>query len=103
MFKTGRTSTHNKQWEGHPLDLINDETVNIVRTLLETDKSLMLDDLFHKLLTEYTYVTCSCSSIHIILWDQLEMRKVSARWVSRQLTEIHLNQHHTAALTFLTV
>ncbi len=75
-------------------------TVNIVHTLLEADRCLMLDNLFHKLLAEYSYITCSCTTIHVILRDQLEMRKVRARSVPQQLVETGLDQCRKAA--FLT-
>ncbi len=46
--------------------------------------------------------TISRNCIYVILWDQLEMRNVSACWVPQQFTGIHFNQHRATALIFLT-
>ncbi len=62
---------------------------------------LLFDNLFHKLSTEYVYIICSRSSIHIVLQDQLQLGKVSASGVPQQLIETHLDQHHTTALALL--
>ncbi len=57
ISKAGKTSMHDEQHKGHPSISVNDKTVNILHTLLEADGHLTRDDLFHKLLTEYGYIT----------------------------------------------
>ncbi len=67
MFKAGRTGIHDEQQEGRPLYSVNNKTVNILHSLLEADSRLTFNNLFHKLLIEYVYITYSHSSIHITL------------------------------------
>ncbi len=38
--------------------------LNIMHSLLEADRHSMIANLFHKLLAEYAYITCSCSSMN---------------------------------------
>ncbi len=74
MDRNGRrTSTHNDARDSRQSNTINDETVNIVRTLLDEDQHYMLNDLHHKIATQYKYVSCSQMSIHTILINHVEI------------------------------
>ena len=103
MFTAGRTSTHDNARDGRPSTAVNDETVNIVRALLAEDRRYTITDMHHKIATEYPFVSCSRFSIHGILTELLEMTKVCARWVPRQLTSDHKKNRMGAALQLLTL
>ncbi len=102
MFRNGREEVHDEQREGRPSEAVNEETVNIIRTLLEENRRYTVSDLHQKMATQYAYVDCSRTSIYRILSEELEMTKVCARWVPRALTEAHRTQRMGAALDFLT-
>ncbi len=101
QFTKGRTDLHDNERSGRPSEAVNFETVNIVRTLLAKDRRYTISDLHHKIATDYPYVTCSRTSIFTILTQELEMRKISARWVPRQLLPKHLDARFLSALEFL--
>ncbi len=94
MFEAERISMHDEQQEAY----LQTRWKMKLWTLCALFWRLIdtFDDLFHKLLTEYAYITYSHSSIHIIFWDQSDMKTVSAHWVPWQLTETNFNQHHAA-------
>ncbi len=98
QFQSGRTNLHDEAQMGRP-----NETVNILHALLAKDRHCTLNDLHSTIATDYSYVTCRRASIADILHDELEMQKVSAHWVPRQLLETHLDQRRMADLTFLTL
>ncbi len=83
---------HDEARMGQPNEAMNNETVNILRTLLAKDRHCTLNNLLRTIATDYSYVKCSCASIANILHDELEMQKVSAHWAPRQLLETHLDQ-----------
>jgi len=58
---------------GRPSDAVNEETVVIVRYLLENDRRLKIADIHHEIATEYPYVKVSWSSIRNILKNELNM------------------------------
>ena len=101
MFKNGRTSVHDEARSGRPADAVNEEAINIVRYLLQDDRRLTITDLHRQMATEYSYASISRGSIHTILTRELGMRKVSARWVPRLLTEEHRQARMGAALELL--
>ncbi len=102
MFNDGTMSTYNDASDGRLSNTVNDETVSIVRALLDADWHYTLDDLRHKLVTQYEYIFCSWMSIHTIIIEHLEMRKVSTCLVPHQLLETNWNHYTMAALPFLT-
>ena len=83
QFKAGWMNTHDKQWEGGLSTSINDETINIVRSLLEDVGGLNVLDIHHEMATHYSYVDIGCTSVHTIMSEHLQLTKVSARWVPR--------------------
>ncbi len=83
---------HNKQQTGGPQDSNNNETISCVRTLLTEDHWFIISDIHQEMAKCYLTQT-SHTTIIRILTEELEMRKVSARWVPHMLTEDnHLNQ-----------
>ncbi len=100
-FKEGCTNTHDEPREGRPRASINDETINIVRSLLADDWHLTVTDIHHEIATQFSYAAICRTSIHTILSKQLEMTKVSARWVPRMLTEEHRQHRVQSASSFL--
>jgi len=101
QFREGRTSTHDDAREGRPSTSVNEETIGLVRHLLATDRRLTLTDLHHQMAKHYSYLPCSRTSIFRILRGELEMTKVSARWVPRDLTDDHRQNRMGAALEIL--
>ncbi len=64
------------------------------------DRCFTLTDLYHKIATWYPYIKVGRTSINI-LWNELGMCKVSARWVPHQLIEEQRAQRTGAGLEFL--
>ncbi len=100
-FKEGRTDVCNEARSGRPSDAVNEETINIVRYLLNADRRVTVTDIHREMATQYGYAAISRGSIHTILTRELEMRKVSARWVPRLLTNAHREARMSAALELL--
>jgi transposase len=67
MFTKVRTSIEDEERAGRPSDSVNDETVAILRALLQKDRRLTITDIHQQIATEYPYVTVSRASIHTIL------------------------------------
>ena len=84
-FKRGRQSLEDDPRPGRPVTVATPEMVNKVHDIVTTDRRV----------TE-RYIACtvgiSPERVHSILTEDLEMRKLSARWVPRLLT---VDQKHT--------
>jgi len=80
---------------------MNEETVAIVSAILEEDRQQTIRQIEQQIAAEYAYVQVSLGSIHSIIHDHLQMTKVSARWVPRELTADHMRDGMGAALEFL--
>ncbi len=78
-----------------------EETVRRVRTLLDEDRWYTVTNLQREMSLRFSY-EASHSTIHTALTEQLEMLKVCARWVPRQLTGEHRKNRLASALQFLT-
>lgn len=83
-FTAGRTEIHDEERSGRPS--ISDETVAKVEQIMRQDRRITLDDLC------ILVPEVSRSTIHRILTEKLEYRKVCARWVPRMLTADHQRQ-----------
>ncbi len=99
QFNEGRTTTQNNDRSGWLSTAINKETVNIMRTILIEDRCYKLNDFYQKMAIQYSYVECH----RTILTNELEMRKVYACWVPRELSDLHRKERMGAALEFLTM
>ncbi len=103
QFAKGRTNLSNSEQSGRPSNILNDEIINIMQTLLAEYRRYMLDNTHYKIATKYPYITpaSSRSLIFRILTVELEMCKVSARWILRQLLPHHPKTCFQSALEFL--
>ena len=94
-FKRGRQSLEDDSHPGRPVTVATQEMVNKVHDIVMTDR---------RVTERYIASTVGISQerVHSILIEDLEMRKLSARWVPRLLT---VDQKHTRRtlriLTFL--
>lgn len=80
---------------------LNKEMIAYVRALLDEDQCYTVSNIHWKMADKYLNVV-SRSTVHRVLLEALQLRKVSARWVSRELTKIHQNKQMGAALNLLT-
>lgn len=97
----GRTSTHDEPRSGRPSDSLNEDTIACVRTLLDEDRRYTVSDIQSQMAERFLNVT-SRTTIHRALTEVLEMSKVSARWVPRELSDEHRKNRMGAALELLT-
>ncbi len=102
MGNSGRMSTHDDAQDGRLSITVSAEAIYIVHTLLDEDQHYILDNLHYKIATQYKYVSYFQTSIHTILIEHLEMRKVRVCWVPCKLLEMHRNSGKVVALNFLT-
>ncbi len=91
-FNAGWSHKHNEHWTGCPWDSINDETIACVHTLLAEDCWFTISEIYHKMAEHYLMQT-SHTTIFCILTEELEMRKVTARWVPCMLIEDNYRNH----------
>lgn len=92
-FTAGRTEIHDEERSRRPS--ISDETVAKVEQIMRQDRRITLDDLC------ILVPEVSRSTIHRILTEKLEYRKVCARWVPRMLTADHQRQRVDSSREFL--
>lgn len=76
----GRTSTEDEHREGRPLTSCSEENVKKVQDLVLADRRVTIRHLAD-------ITTISYGSIQTILTSEINMKKVTARWVQRMLTD----------------
>ncbi len=81
-----------------PSETIN-KMVHCVHSLLEEDRLYTITDLQVQITSQYAY-DIDYSTIYTALREHLQMSKVCARWVPRQLTETNQKLHMGRALLF---
>ena len=79
-FKRGRTSLEDEARSGCPLDATNEEMCKKVRDLVYSDRRIQVEEIAQAL-------GISHSSVSTILHDRLGMRKLTARWVTKSLSD----------------
>ena len=79
-FKRGRMSLEDEARSGRPLDATEDEMCKKVRDLVYFDRRIQVEETGKAL-------GISHSSISTILHDRLGMRKLTARWVPKSLSD----------------
>lgn len=99
QFVNGRDQLHDEERAGRPAHATTDENVALVKQLIDEDPRYTLDELTLRLPSRGE---CSRSSIRTIIHDVLGLRKVSARWVPRLLSDQHKTNRMGAALSLLT-
>ena len=78
-FKEGRIEVTKKTSPGHPTDARKEENVAKVRSILDSDRRLTCEEIAKEM-------GISHGSVHTILTQNLNMRRVAARWVPHALT-----------------
>ena len=79
-FKPGRTSLEDEAKSGRPLVATDEEKCKKVRDLVYSDRRIQMEEIARAL-------DISHGSVSIILHDQLCMRKLTARWVPKSLSD----------------
>ena len=79
-FKRGRTSFEDEARSGRPLDATDEEIAKKVQDLVYSDRRIQVEEIAQAL-------DISHGSISTILHDHLGMRKLTARWVPKSLSD----------------
>ena len=79
-FKHGRTSLEDEARSGCPLDATDEEMCKKVRDLVYSDRRIQVEEIAQVL-------GISHSSVSTILHERLGMRKLTARWVPKSLSD----------------
>ena len=79
-FKRGRTSLEDEARSGRPLDATDEEMCKKVRDLVYSDRQIQVEEIVQAL-------GISHGSVSTILHDRLGMRKLTARWVPKSLSD----------------
>ena len=79
-FKRGRTSLEDETRSGRPSDATDEEMCNKVRDLVYSDRRVKVEEIANAL-------HISHGSVSTILHDRLSMRKLTARWVPKSLSD----------------
>ena len=79
LFKNGQEKLEDDQRSGRPSTFRTAEMIEKVRQLIQCDRRMTIVELEQE-------VGITHGSIHAILSDDLKMRRVSAKFVPRQLT-----------------
>ena len=79
-FKRGRTSLDDEARPGCPLDATDEEICKKVRDLVYSDRRIQVEEIAQAL-------GISHGNVSTILHDRLGMRKPTARWVPKSLSD----------------
>ena len=79
-FKRGRTSLKDEARSGRPLDATDEEMCKKVLDLVYSDRRIQVAEIAQAL-------SISHGSVSTILHDRLGMRKLTARWVPKSLSD----------------
>ncbi|XP_048253205.1 histone-lysine N-methyltransferase SETMAR-like [Haliotis rufescens] len=79
-FKRGRVNLEDEPRPGRPVEVTNDQTSEAVRQLVVKNRRMKVPEMAKAL-------DISEGSVHTILHDRLGMRKLSARWVPKCLSD----------------
>lgn len=81
-FKNGRTSVTHNEGAGRPFTAVSEENIERSREMILVDRRVTVDDVAHRL-------QISHGSAYEIIHNRLGFHKVCARWVPKQLTQLH--------------
>ena len=79
-FKRGRTSLEDEARSGRPLDATDEKMCKKIRDLVYSDRRIQVEEIAQAL-------GISHGSVSTILHDRLDMRKLTARWVPKSLSD----------------
>lgn len=97
-YLNGRKNIQDEACHGRPTSGVSTEHVVLVKQLIEEDLRCTFDELAEKIRCK---TKCNRTSIQKIINDELQLCKVSARWMPRLLTQKHKTQQLKAAHVFL--
>ena len=93
-FKRGRTSLEDEARSGRPLDATDEEMCKKVRDLVYSDRRIQVEEIVQAL-------GISHGSVSTILHDRLGMRKLTARWVPKSLSDEQMATRASVCSAFL--
>ena len=93
-FKRGRTSLEDEARSGRPLDATDEEMCKKVRDLVYSDRRIQGEEIAQAL-------GISHGSVSTILQDRLGMRKLTARWVPKSLSDEQMITRASICSAFL--
>ena len=93
-FKTGRTSVKHAEGAGRPSTSTSEEKIEQAQQMILANRRITIDEVAQSL-------QISFGSAQEIIHEILGYNKVSARWVSRQLTEEHKRRRMEICQTLL--
>ena len=94
-FKLGRTSLEDEVRSGRPLDASDEEMCKKVRDLVYSDRRIQVEEIAQAL-------GISHGSVSTILHDRLGMRKLTARWVPKSLSDEQMAARASVCSALLT-
>lgn len=94
LFENGRTNMEDDYRQGRPSTSVTDDNVERVHQLVLANRRITVDEIVAEL-------RISHGSVHYIISEKLQCRKICARWVPRLLTEEHKGKRFLSALKFL--
>lgn len=93
-FLSGRNRVHDEERSGRPSAVKEDKNIVAVRTVLEKERRLTIDEILDRLPPD---VELGRTTVFKILTEELKFSKVCARWVPRLLTPVHKQRRLDAA------
>ncbi len=100
-FDAGGVTTKGKSRAGRPRNSFNDDTIAYIHIFLDKDDWYTVTD-FHCEMVTYFLNNASHSQVYGVLIEALEIRKVCAAWVPKELSNVHRSNHMASALELLT-
>lgn len=94
QFENGRSDMTDEYRSGRPTNAVTDEHIMRINELIRENRRITVDEIAYDL-------NISHGSVHNIIQNRLQYRKVCARWVPRLLTETHKSQRVLAAVKLL--
>ena len=93
-FKSGRKRVSDEAWLGHLSTSCTEDHIDHVNAFIQEDQRNTVSEVAELL-------DISAGSAYAVLHDNLGCQKVCARWVPRQLTNTHKQQHMEVATQYL--
>ncbi len=100
-FHAGRDKVHNLLQERRLKDSLMSDAITSVYNLLEEDRKLTIQQIEYAMHKEMGN-PISRATVYCIVLKELNINKVSSRWVPKQLTDTHRNERTASAIDFLT-
>ncbi|GBP75963.1 hypothetical protein EVAR_54616_1 [Eumeta japonica] len=84
QFKQGRINLSNKFYDGRSSTVVNNENIDTVRRMIETDQYVTYREIRASL-------GIGMSQLQLILYKYLDMKKLCSRWIPHNLTAVQKN------------